>query len=176
MLTALVLGGASGVWTDAETAIDLFTPDLVIAVNDIGTRWAGRLTHWVTLHPEHMSRWRAQRDARGYKPAQTHIGHELKDGIDRASDYRWPGMNASGSSGLFAVKVALDEGCDRVVLAGVPMQRAQCHFFSEAQWTDRDSFTQAWELMLPHLKDKVRSCSGWTQELLGVPTPAWLRG
>lgn len=176
MTSALILGGAVGVWDDAGTALDLFKPDLIIAVNDIGTRWAGRLTHYATLHPEHMQRWRKERMGRGFSQAGEHIGHNMADGIDRAADYRFPGMNASGSSGLFAVKIAIDEGCERVVLAGVPMQAKQAHFFNTAHWTDRDSFASAWEIALPHIKDKVRSMSGWTKELLGAPTPAWLRG
>jgi hypothetical protein len=29
---------------------------------------------------------------------------------------------------------------------------------------------------MPHIKDKVRSMSGWTKELLGEPPPEWLNG
>jgi hypothetical protein len=27
---------------------------------------------------------------------------------------------------------------------------------------------------MPHIKDRVRSLSGWTRDLLGPPTPDWL--
>lgn len=171
-----MLGGAACVWTDSAAALDLFSPDIVVAVNDIGARWTGRLDYWCSLHPDKMPRWRKQRMERGLKHAECHVGHEWTDSIDKVTDYRWPGMTSSGSSGLFAVKVALEAGADRTVLAGVPMKAEQAHFFNGAAWAERDSFIAGWEAALPYIKDKVRSYSGWTRELLGEPTPAWLRG
>lgn len=174
MLSALVLGGASCVWDDAAAALDLFSPDIVVAVNDIGTRWAGGLDYWCSLHPDKMQAWRKGRMERGLKPAGCHIGHEMHLGIDKVTDYRWPGMNASGSSGLFAVKVALDHGADRVVLAGVPMQPERAHFFNGSAWSDCGSFLDGWRNAMPFIKDGVRSMSGWTKEILGEPSPGWL--
>lgn len=174
MLTALVLGGASCVWDDAAAAQDLFSPGIVVAVNDIGARWAGRLDYWCSLHPDKMQAWCKGRMERGLKPAGCHVGHEMHPGIDKVIDYRWPGMNASGSSGLFAVKVALDHGADRVVLAGVPMKPEQAHFFAGATWSDCQSFIDGWHDALPFIKDKVRSMSGYTKQILGAPSPEWL--
>lgn len=173
-----MLGGAACVWNDAAAALDLFAPDLVVAANDIGARWVGLIDAWVTLHPEKMERWRAARERRGLPPAREHIGHfgRFEDpGIDRRIDHLWPGTT-SGSSGLFAAKVALELGADRVVLAGVPLTVDGAHFFDPRPWTDRAGFVRGWQTALPHIKDRVRSLSGWTRELLGAPTPAWLAG
>jgi|APCry1669192522_1035417.scaffolds.fasta_scaffold01538_6 hypothetical protein len=174
MKTALVLGGGASVWEDLEAAQDLFQPDWIAAVNDIGTRWPGGLNFYVTLHADKMCDWRKARADRGFKPALCHVGNEGAPGIDKVMDYRWPGMTGSGSSGLFAAKVALDHGADRVVLAGVPMQAAQSHFYGGGTWSDCSSFIDGWRAALPFIKDSVRSMSGWTKEILGAPTPEWL--
>lgn len=182
--TALILGGANTVWEDSAKALKLFTPDIVVAANDISARWSGPIDYQVTLHPEHLLRWQTERRLRGYSEPRTVVAHEkptfFEGGkqyprIDFAMSYLWPGMNASGSSGLFAAKVALTEA-DRVVLAGVPMTVESAHFYHTARWNERDSFIEAWKIAMPFIKDRVRSMSGWTQELLGEPTPAWLNG
>jgi hypothetical protein len=123
-----------------------------------------------------MMRWRGERAEQGLKAAELHIGHELKDGVDRAVEYRFPKQSSSGSSGLFAVKIAVDEGCSRIVLAGVPMSadgghigdgkifRSECH-----------EYRKAWEQALPAFKDVTTSMSGWTAARLGMPTREWLR-
>jgi hypothetical protein len=38
-----------------------------------------------------------------------------------------------------------------------------------------ESYRKGWERKLPDIKDRVRSMSGWTKELLGKPTKGWLR-
>jgi len=83
-------------------------------------------------------------------------------------------MNASGSSGLYAVKLALEAGADKVVLAGVPMSAEAAHFFSPEPWQEVGGFIDAWSIVHPRLQHTVRSMSGWTRERLGAPTPDWL--
>jgi hypothetical protein len=85
-------------------------------------------------------------------------------------------MNASGSSGLFAVKVAMEAGYDRIILAGVPMQVEGAHFFNASPWGEVGSFTEAWKIALPRIAPHVRSMSGWTKDLLGYPSFEWLAG
>lgn len=172
---ALVIGGANCVWDDIAAALDFAEPDCVFACNDIGTRWPHQLDGWVTLHPEHMPGWREQRARNGFAPALEHIGHEMAPGIDRAIDYRFPGMTGSGSSGLFAVKAAM-ERAEKVILAGVPMDPKQAHFFDAKQWHEFMSFLPGWENAMPHIRHRVRSVSGWTRKMLGEPTSAWLNG
>jgi hypothetical protein len=176
LLTALVLGGAAGVWEEARAAHALFTPGLTVAVNDAIAQYDGHLDIAVTLHPDKMAGWRYQREANGFKPAQKCIGHKQADGIDETTGFLFPGQKLSGSSGLFAVKVALDAGCERVVLAGVPMTDSGAHFFDSKPWTECRSFHEGWQQAMPHIQHVVRSMSGWTREILGAPTPGWLAG
>jgi hypothetical protein len=86
-------------------------------------------------------------------------------------------MNASGSSGLFAVKVALEAGAERVVLAGVPLVASARHVERPVgPWHERDSFVDAWHIAEPHIAGRVKSMSGWTREFLGSVTEDWLAG
>jgi hypothetical protein len=94
--------------------------------------------------------------------------HKPYRGIDRSTP-DW-----AGSSGLFAVKVAIEEGFERIVLAGVPMTAEGAHYYDAKVWTAAHVFHSGWNHRLPQIKDIVRSMSGWTRELLGEPTRDWL--
>ena len=110
-------------------------------------------------------------------PPDSELGTEdKKRQIDRRVSYRYPGMDSSASSGGYAAKVALDDGFDRVVLAGIPMERDAKHFTRGKPWEQRDGFTIGFKKSVPHFAGRVRSMSGWSAELLGMPDPAWLDG
>lgn len=160
---AAVLGGASGGL--AELASVQF--DAVFAVNDAAAEYAGELAEFVTLHPEKLPQWITQRRTLGLSEPGEVVAHVEAPHVTVVDDYRWPGMNASGSSGLFAVKRALLR-FDRVILCGVPMQASRAHYFNSAAWDEVEAFRDAWTIARPFLKN-VRSCSGWTAELLGTP-------
>jgi hypothetical protein len=178
---AAVLGGATRGMYELRS---LPRCNAVFAVNDAAAQYPGPLAAFVTLHPEHLPRWLGARRAAGLPdPDRVVVPHDsqlpTQDARDCAAgheraDYRWPGMNASGSSGLFATKIALEAGHDRVVLCGVPMEAARAHFFNTALWAEVDAFRGAWGIALPHLRERVRSMSGWTAELLGTPSTEWL--
>lgn len=172
----MILGGASCVWTDAANALLLGKFDLIIAINDIGTRWSDAIDTWCTLHPDKMAGWRADRKRVGYPNAGHHVGHIPAEGIDEGREYRFSGQPSSGSSGLFAVKIAMDEGCDRIVLAGVPMAAEQGHHDSGKAWDECPAYLPAWQWALPILRNKVKSLSGWTAKTLGRPDAEWLNG
>jgi hypothetical protein len=166
-MKAIVLGGANTVWDDAEAALNMFTPDLTIAVNDIGTRWAGHIDHWVTLHPEKMAGWIRARNARGFPGGFVTWSHKGGHLDRRSADW-------AGSSGLFAVKIALELGCTHVVACGVPMEPDKGHFFDKSTWNDAHQFRRGWERRREEIAPFVRSMSGWTKGLLGEPSPQWL--
>lgn len=176
-MRAVIIGGADCVWSDLEKAEALCDFDILIAVNDAGAEYPGIVDYWVTLHPEHLPRWVNKRRENGFTDAYCTVAHASNSMIGRRNaypvddlvPYTWP-----GSSGLFAVEVAIKRiGADRVVLCGVPMT-AVPHFFDHAPWNAVAGFWEAWPAALPHIKGKVRSMSGRTMELLGEPTPEWL--
>lgn len=180
MTNALVLGGGACVWADIEAALALGEFALVVACNDIGAAWPGRLDAWVSLHGDKFGLWTERRARRDFEPAGRVYGHTLPRGgklsnVTHTTDFRFPGQLATGSSGLFALKVALiDLGADRAVLCGVPMDSAQAHFFSTPDWRGAKSHRGGWGEALPQIKDRARSMSGWTSELLGKPSEEWL--
>lgn len=180
MTTCLVLGGADCLHAD----LDAYTGpiDGVVACNDAGAEWAGDLDGWVSLHPRYfqIKSWRQARADKGYPPARRHFGHmdaqKIKDGAGLTCDvkfteYRFPGQDKSGSSGLFAAKVALiDLGFDRVVFCGVPMTEAP-HFWDvdRAPWKVADGFRRQWLTVPEEYRARMRSMSGWSRVLLGPP-------
>ncbi|PWJ81486.1 hypothetical protein C7441_11018 [Pseudaminobacter salicylatoxidans] len=187
---ALVLGSAEGVWQEIAAAQAMHRFDAVIAVNDMVIFWTGPLDAAVSLHPERMPEWLEYRAARRNSPPVklvTHaewpdwfkvVGHihELPIPFDIVTPSMFEGQKDSGSSGLFAVKAALqDLGFAKVVLCGVPMTVEAGHFRSPSlPWVGALRHRVGWEQALPHLTDCVRSMSGWTAELLGKPTKSWL--
>jgi hypothetical protein len=182
MKRALVVGSAKGVWDEVAAAQAMCAFDSYYVVKMTGIKWNQGYFHWVTLHPEFMPNYRKARELEGLLPEYEviaplleEIGRHHEHQCDRRVSYRFPGMTSSGSSGLFAVKIALDDGHDRVVCAGVPMEQAAGHFIRGGDWPQCDGFRLGWQSALPHIKHKVRSLSGWTKELLGgAPTPEWL--
>jgi len=199
MRTAYVLGGASCLWDDLQICLrDQVVPDGLglgvrplhddegyIAVNDAGTIFPRDLTAWCTLHRAFLKDWRRRRNLHGYTaPGKlfSTLGPNDKPPPNSTVRYIEPffeGQTHSGSSGLFAVKVALEElGFGRVILCGVPMMPTP-HFFKSSQdhaldngeygWRDAESYRQGWLEALPAMKGRVFSMSGWTKELLGAP-------
>lgn len=166
-MIAAVLGGASGNLDELAAAGPV---DAVFAVNDAAAEYAGPLAAFVTLHPEKLPQWMAKRRSLCLPEPAEIVAHDTHPLVTRVADYRFPGMNASGSSGLFAVKVALEAGFDHVVLCGVPMDADRAHYFDPSQWSEVASFREAWEIALVHLQGRVTSMSGWTAMLLGKPT------
>lgn len=149
--------------------------DFVIACNDVGAIWPGHLSAWVSLHPEKMGQWRDQRRANGHPEAARYMSHgdNLPSWMEPA-EFRFHGQDRSGSSGLFAVKVALMElGADRAVLAGIPLERSS-HFFDRERWEAAVGYRAAWEALRPCYRARMRSMSGWTAQFLGTPTADWI--
>lgn len=173
MLTAIVLGGAACVWEDMAAALELFTPDLVVATNHAGMDHQGRVDHWCTMHPELLPTWIAKREAKGLPPAGQYWTAErrlkpVKPDIPMGRAENW-----GGSSGMLAPVVAVYHlGCTRVVLCGVPMDAKQAHYDDPRPWADFGNYRRAWITRQTQMT-AVRSMSGWTRQLLGAPTKEW---
>lgn len=177
----MVIGGAQTVWDDIVALEELIGgpwPDLVIAVNDVGSHWPRHLDHWVSLHADKFRAWEQRRAANGYPNGYELWGHRSKNIVDRQVK-PWGG----GSSGLLAVSVADILRCDRVVLCGIPMNDMP-HFQESKEhnptkrWPSANSHWRAWERFIPkkRMPEWVRSMSGRTRKVLGAPTIDWLTG
>lgn len=192
-MKALVVGCSRGVWDDVAKAKSIGTYDAVYCVKQIGIVWPERFDVWVGLHPEAMDKCEAQRAAKGLPngyeivaPLKGELGMWGEKGrIARRVSYRWnKEMTGSAGSGLYGAKVALNDGYDRVVLAGIPMTKADGHFMKGTPnvhnqirgdfWLGLDEFLDGFTRSIPFMRGKVRSVSGKTMEILGAPTPEWL--
>lgn len=176
-LVAMVLGSAAGWLDDVAKVRALVEPDVIVAVNLAAVNWPGEVHHMATMHPELLPRWLTERSALGFvRPREFWVpkGRPCPhiDGITFRTVDSW-----GGSSGLLAVTVALDGlGASHVICAGVPLQKNAAHFHDKRPWHDARRYWPAWERRLPHLRERVKSASGWTAGLLGEPTAEWLGG
>lgn len=175
MLRALIVGDAKGGADEAGAALAMFRPDAICATNMIGIEWPGRLDYWCTLHPFKAGPWPGMAEAlrrrqlAGRNKPQV-WAHKVAPGIDRQTD-DW-----AGSTGLLCVKVMRLEQFTRIVLAGVPMSQAGGHYYDDQPWGAAHVFRKGWSRKQRELAPYIRSMSGWTKDLLGAPTEAWLAG
>lgn len=170
MRTALVLGGAACVFTDVEQATSLGEFSHILGVNHVGVYWPGPFDGFVSIHGDRLPLWAERRRRRNLPPHKALIGPEQ-------ASLRFPGQTSTGSSSLFAVKVALDVfGADRVVVCGAPLSPEAAHFDDPAPWNAARLYREGWKQALPHIADRVRSMSGWTGELLGKPDAQFIGG
>ena len=83
-----------------------------------------------------------------------------------------------GSSGLYAVQIALEElDFDGVILAGCPIDASAGTLCPHSEMNEADKadrFKPWWKRALPQIGARTRSMSGWTRDLLGAPDADWL--
>lgn len=172
--TALIIAGGSRVKEDINTALTMFTPDIVIAVNDIGAEYHGPVDHWVTNHPEKMVNWQAKRAENGFAPAG-----RIWTVTHKAEKYPYQHVvNPGGGSSATAVAVAREMGAERIVLAGVPLTSTP-HFFDNVPWDHKEvaHYQRHWMRQKMTMIHCVRSVSGgFTEKHLGRPTREWIEG
>lgn len=176
-MIALVLGGASCIWQDVAAFRALgVKPDAVVACNDMISEWRGALDAACSLHAEKLRSWLELRKSNGYTPPWRTFAKPATDSGFEETEYRFDGQNETGSSGLFALRIALvNLGADKAVCCGIPM-RKEPHFFDAADWQGAPQHWNGWLQAQPAIRDRARSMSGNTQRLLGAPTPEWLSG
>lgn len=160
MRQALVIGSAATI--DQELGLlDRKWFDSIIGVNAAAIKY-GPVDIHATLHPK---------DYATIKAAYM-VSHKKEVGVDEQFDaHHRRGADSSGSSGLFAVRYALDIlKADRVILAGVGMTSTP-HFNRPHDWHGAKRLRGAWVELAPVLKGRVYSLGGWTAELLNGALP-----
>lgn len=175
MTIALVLGGAQCVHDDIAAAQALFKADIIMAVKDIGITWP-HIDYWATYHPERLPKELGQRRAAGLPDPKAIFTYHVR--IPPSLDLPIRVMKTKGgSSGLLGTEAALLVA-DKAVLCGIPLDPKQVHYRrpKKGGWPPAAMYRKAWDVAYPQLKNRVRSMSGWTRELLGAPDAEWLRG
>jgi len=176
MKTALVLGGGYSLWDDLAAYKGPI--DGVVACNDAGAHVGHALHAWVSLHPEKFRLWEGKRTANGIAaPVEMFVSHRQPSPgvcgpLDLITAHQFDGVPKTGSSGMFAAKVALDDlEYDRAVLCGIPIEKAP-HFFNQKDWQSADNYRKQWERIPEEWAARIRSMSGWTREYFGHPDRA----
>ena len=170
--SVVICGAARCLWDDLAT-LDLSAHHLC-AVNFVPICWTRVFDHWVSVHDD--QHWFDRRSmsiyyCRGEALANHCMLHGFR--TDDSQVVRW-GFRNEGTSSLFALRVMLALGYDRIILAGVPLDGSG-HFYEppgDARPQDRfgDSYThETWQRAVPEFADRARSVSGFTRELLGAP-------
>lgn len=175
-MIALILGGAR-TWEAEAAAAEALIGErqrMVVACNLAGVHWPGRLDGWATHHPEFLAEWVRQRHGKGAEGARRLFALKAVRGLPdvEVADDLW-----RGSSGLYAVQCALlSMGATGAILCGVPMDSRAGHFTRPegAPWERTGGYRTGFSRALPAIGARVRSMSGWTAELFGSPTDAWV--
>jgi hypothetical protein len=165
----LIIGSAPTMEDDVRTALRLFKPDAVYAVNGAGRRYAGKVDVWCSIHADNFATWIESRAAlEKAQPVKRIVSTFEHPGVTEVYPIMWYGQRNTGSSGLYAIRHAIDEGATHIVLAGIPLD-------GSGGW-NAGSYQTTWSLLGDRLMPVVRSMSGWTRETFGEPTKAWLAG
>lgn len=177
--TAVVCGNAQGVFEQMEYVLSSESDPVVVAVNDVGM-FLPRLDHWVSLHSDQFSAWRAVRwlQRRQEVEAVRYHGVDAKHQVDYAWELLTPSLLAL--SGYFALQVAYLGGAGKIVMCGCPGDQTR-RFFEVGPRVDGFGYGQGPTLSdngvkqqlisemrrLPKMKEKIRSMSGWTKQFFG---------
>ncbi len=172
----VILGGGRNVWDDLKAYKELFSKFDVMAVNDIAFQFSSEINHAVSLHPEFLQAIRILRPINSLGAFSTH-SNKMKNGVT----FSWDIPNVGGTSSLFACKIALLMGYEKIVLCGVPLDTSG-HYFDPPEGDNQNNHgyheqTFVWQdFKRDALKSsRVKSMSGRTKKILGYPTEEWIK-
>jgi hypothetical protein len=180
MKKALVVGSAVCVFRDLERA-----PDWpLIVVNWAGVRHLGPIEFWASIHRRLMYKALTIRRRKGGDMDFTAYvkipkKEKLPEALPPTKLERASLTFGSGSSGLFAVEIALSLGYERLILCGIPLEGTKTLQEKGEETRVRtnkpfvDTFRPAWVRHYDTMKPHVRSMSGWTEKMFGGPED-WL--
>lgn len=120
-----------------------------------------------TYHPAEIDEIRKRREDFGGNTDYEVISHEARSNVHLCIVDWW---KPSGSSALLGVQAALHLGYHRIILCGCPLTG------KNEKNGSYEVFRKGWEVHREKFKNSVRSMSGWTCELLGLPTEEWING
>jgi len=196
MKVAIVIGSAKNWDIETAAALALAPRASIYCVKETGIDYPTEFACWVTMHPEWMLGYIDQRHRNGLPPCKDIVcppSHDLGTAgivalrenpkLFRLNTYLFKGCNASGGSGLYGVKCALDDGHSHVIGAGMPMLLKGGHYrrggelwkTTRGELSPPEMFYKGWEQAKPHLAGRFRCMTGWTAEQFGEPTRRWLQ-
>lgn len=150
------------------TEIDLaFVPPLEADYMMIGLdsveKYMGRVDYMATYHPAEIPQIIERRRKAGGNTDWQVISHEKRPGVDIVTPLKG---KPSGSSAMLGIETAIKLGHRKIICCGCPLDGDRKY----------ESFRRGWQERIDLIKDKVRSMSGWTRDLVGAPSVEWLNG
>lgn len=171
MKPLILIGSAPCVRNDIKEALRIVGEADFMAIGlDAADKYNGEIIGCVTYEPRDLPAFKEIRRKMGFiSPVPTYSQERFKHEVD----FVFPELEApqphkdgwSGSSALLGVKVGLRLGYEKIILCGCPLDVQKYAFFR-----------RGWTFIYDMIKYNVRSMSGWTRELLGIPTPEWIQG
>ncbi len=171
MENAIILGSARCLFEDYDKAKSIMPEHDLIAVNMSGICYPN-IVHLVSLHSERIAGFWAVAMQDNGRHITTH-GQQLMDKVENA----WSFEQNSGSSALYACRIALQLGYKRILLCGVPLtpdRRFYDGWGRNSEIGDRATEI-AWDMAKGEFGN-ARSMSGKTADILGIPTEGWANG
>lgn len=195
MRYAVVLGRHTDVWNELCLATQIIravagydTPITIIATKRAGRDYDGPVHEWASYHPEMFKAWIAIR-AKYKRPPAGRLWSARSPRVKKP-DTEGLAINwipaQGGSSGMLGVQVGLaigtthypnEQPIDKILLCGIPLEKTG-RYDDNQLWREAELYRDHWIQFFkahPEHRERVRSFSGWTKELLGAPDNAWLR-
>lgn len=169
----LICGSAECLFRDLEKAQEIFnlknelTRPTVACINHTAIYYPYFFDLWVSHHPELFQE--LHHYIKGSISLYTDTTDRRVDRVFTFKDF------LCTDSGLLAVKIALEIGFNKIMLAGVPLDNSP-KFYSPSepsQWAS-DNIQAEWAKATAGSESKIRSFSGKTAERFGIPTREWL--
>ena len=138
---------------------------------DAVEKYLGHADYFATYHTSDIEPAFERRKAAGGNTDYMIIAHQQH--IEKPTgrelvDLIIPCEPPSGSSALLGVLAGIKLGYQKIIVCGCPLIGR-----NDKQY-DYANFQKGWTAKLAMIKEKTRSMSGWTQELLGAPTEEWI--
>lgn len=158
MTDCIIVGSAACVWDDFSRC-PKGVP--IIVVNRMIGDFPLEPLAGATLHWDRVEEFKSGRNCFVYSRAEG-------PGV---SSVLLPPLAWHGTSGLYAIWVALHLGFSDILLAGIPLDESPHYYTEDASTIGKflPHYKEGWLNAENSLAGKVRSMSGWTRELLGGP-------
>lgn len=178
----IILGCSKAVWDDYDAARRYFEKERhydIIAINDIGIQFKSeRIQHICSLHEAMPGPIRDLRKIRIDGHCHTH-SHKEHDGVD----FVWNSLATNGgTSGIFAVKIAVAMGYHKIIVCGCGLDKTGHYYDPEKPednvngWFD-EPCRMPWKDLHKEneqVRNRVRVMSGELKELFGKPDHDWI--
>ena len=174
MSLVLVVGTSKNSIKEYKEARDKFGKHDTIAIN-FATLFVKDPTYIISLHSDLIPMYSeiSRITNRQYPNKKIYETVSRKEGEMVDNIFKQREGSLCGSSGFYATKFALSKGYDKIILCGIPID-ASGNLYSLNEGIHDQIYLGKWKGY--NFRNKVRSMSGNTKELLGEPTKEWIIG